>query len=177
MMRTLLKDCKWPSLYWAPVPILDVDTNTSEQIDFPFLLPHEFLSAMIRNHPSRLKHFVPDSKSAHKETVDALARQLHMPPSEIVPVGLHGDGVPFKAKMSDSLEQLSWNPICVECPNRMLFTAVPKKFVDGTATWDALLEVFSWSMRCLATGKHPRLRHDGTPFVASSDKVFDTNIP
>ena len=171
ILRKLLKDCQWPSVYWAPVRVKDPENDQSEVIDFPFLLPHEFLNEILQHDPSRLGQFVPSSTRCPElcKRITEFAVRMGVPPDMVCAIGLHGDGVPFKAKMSDSLEQLSWNLPAAKSPARILFTAIPKKYVHDISTWDGLFKIFSWSMRCLAIGQHPKHRHDGTEFRKIED--------
>ena len=37
-------------------------------------------------------------------------------------------------------------------------------------TFEAIVDVFCWSMRCLATGQRPTCRHDGAPFDDQDSK-------
>ena len=82
--------------------------------------------------------------------------------SMVVPIGLYGDGVPCKAKMRDSLEQFSWSFCCQPQAPRVVYTAIHKSALVGKRTWDAILQVFSWSMRYMLSGKWPAKTHEGT---------------
>ena len=94
-------------------------------------------------------------------------------PSSTLPIGLHGDGAPFQAKMRDSLEQFSWNLPAHPQSTRIVFTAIPKKFV-APGTYNALLDVFSWSMQIMMEGVMPARRHDGTAFDSSAKGAHDS---
>jgi hypothetical protein len=43
ILRKLLKNCDWPSEYYAEVPIVYKSDQTIVNVSFPFLLPHEVL--------------------------------------------------------------------------------------------------------------------------------------
>jgi hypothetical protein len=82
----------------------------------------------------------------------------------VFPIGLYGDGVPFKAREEDSLEQLSWNFCEDNSSPRFLFAVLPKSWLLERESFETLLGVFRWSMDCLAEGSYPRTRHDGSAF-------------
>jgi hypothetical protein len=68
--------------------------------------------------------------------------------------------------MRDSFEQFSWNLVADSKSSRIVFATIPKKFVcEGT--FDAILEIFAWSMKQLLLRLMPSVRHDGTPFDKS----------
>jgi len=90
--------------------------------------------------------------------------------SKMIPLGIHGDGVPFAAKMRDSLECISWNILTDPAGLRILFTCFPKSATAERHTWDCLFEIFSWSMRHLLMGVWPSKRHDGQPWQKKNDK-------
>ena len=69
--------------------------------------------------------------------------------------------------MNDSLEAFSWNPLGVR--ERLLFTALPKSFVAGPATYNRILEIFAWSLSQLCIGQFPHCRHDDAPFQSKPD--------
>ncbi len=63
---------------------------------------------------------------AHGSAPQNLAREeiFQKSMNNIIPLGLHGDGVPFAAKTRDSLEQLSWSLAADPAAPRILFTAI-----------------------------------------------------
>ena len=79
--------------------------------------------------------------------------------NNIIPLGVHGDGVPFATEMRDSLEQLSWNLAADPAAHRIMFTAIPKSAMLGRKYRDYVLQVFAWSMQQLALGFWPKSRH------------------
>ena len=72
--------------------------------------------------------------------------------------------------MRDSLEQLSWSLVVDPSAPRILFTAIPKSAMLGRKSWDAVLQVFAWSMQQLALGRWPTTRHTGEAW-ANADKA------
>ena len=79
---------------------------------------------------------------------------------KFIPLGIHGDGVPFAAKMRDSLECISFNILTEAHGVRLLFTTFPKSRSAGKETLDALFKVLAWSMRHLMLGTFPTVRED-----------------
>ena len=158
LTRTLLKNIIWPDEYWAEIPIRNPDDGTMHMVSFPFLLPHEVLRHLLEaNGLAKILEFIS------QELTKSFCDTTGCDPAVTLPIGLHGDGAPFAAKMRDSLEQFSWNLCADPKSSRVVFTAIPKKFV-GEGTFDAILEIFAWSMRVLLLGRMPTKRHDGTPF-------------
>ena len=105
--RSIMRECTWPSYYYADVPVLDSNGNM-EVVSMRFLLPHE----------------VPWQLSIHGKLSKAVTTRENSPPGvwlhckqmgrvlgkaakDITAVGFHGDGAPCGAH--DSIEQLSWN--------------------------------------------------------------------
>lgn len=166
MLRTLLKKSQWPSEYWADVRVLDPDTQQESTVSFPFLLPHEVLHYLCGMDAVTLESFRADPETPLSKVVSESCSKTGLDPATVLPMGLHGDGAPFAAKMKDSLEQFSWNLCSQPTSTRIIFTAIPKRFV-GENTMNDILQIFTWSMKCLASGKMPSSRHDSTDFVAS----------
>ena len=164
LMRKCLKTSDFPcGPYWAKVPVKNRRTKTVTEVSLPFLLPHEVFDDVSTRLGERMKEFVPGQDgvfaSIHSK-LRSVAEELHVPLDRLVPIGVHGDGVPFKAKMKDSLEQVSWNLCGAQSAARFLFVALPASAVAGRATWDRIWDVFAWSMRCCLMGSYPSRRHD-----------------
>ncbi len=135
----------------------------------PFLLPHEWLGKAVE-----FNDFTEMIQSA-KDNVDiwshvtTLASGLHSPPDDFIPLGLHCDGVPFGSQIfySDSLELFSLNFPCGNHGMRIPFTSVQKIHLVKHETYNAILEVLSWSLKHLAFGTLPSMRHNGEDFGKS----------
>jgi hypothetical protein len=170
IMRAVRKGVKWPSPYWVSLPIKDRDgTMSLERV--PVLLPHETFNFIVEHTPAeRHRSFFPGPDSFLRPLVAEWAAELQVDPEMVCPVGLHGDGVPFAAKMRDTLEQLSWNFCTNHSGSRVLFAGLPKSCV-GEGTVDGLLQVYSWSLRCCALGQFPGSRHDGSAWKQPEDKA------
>lgn len=144
--------------------------NSLEELqEVPVLLPHEMLDRLHSASPGRMAELV--AAGLADPAIGPLCRkwasQHNRDVNFMVPLGLHGDGVPFAAKMRDSLEQLSWHVCSDPAGQRLLFAAMPKSCMAGRKTWDALLSVWAWSMRQMALGSWPTARHDGRPWLVS----------
>ena len=182
MMRTLGKFSHWPALYYATIPIWDDDKQKIVQASHPFLLPHEwlakagdsgeldFLKSSLGEHAGILAHM--------KTVADGLASPL-----DHIPMGLHFDGVPFGSQIfyADSLEVFSLNFPCSDYTRRIPFTSIQKKHLVKHQTFNAVLEILAWSLKCLAFGTFPECRHDGSSWSAGEkqgrEKLYRTHKP
>jgi hypothetical protein len=83
------------------------------------------------------------------------------------------DGLDFSEKLLEpalkTLKQTSTEELFVAVgsgalgPREVLFAAVPKS-LSTSDTFQSLLQLFAWSMRCMVAGAWPTARHDLTPF-------------
>ena len=106
----LMKLCTLPNHSEAGVPLLNKETMEEEYNVFPALLPHELLAHFVKEDPDLLVAWSakPTGSVIHGVAYE-WCQKFQGEPSKMLPLGLHGDGVPFAAKMRDSLECLSWN--------------------------------------------------------------------
>ena len=92
----------------------------------------------------------------------------------VIGVGVHGDGAQYtssiRAGEGKTMYALSWNVVSGRTQaikgKRHLFCVIGKNKLctcgcGGFCTFQAIFEVFSWSMRCLMLGVSPRRRHEG----------------
>ena len=134
---------------------------------------HEMLEYLLSTGTANLKDLV-DLKSR----VDQILHQRHrkfcldqqLDPQKTIALGFHGDGVPYKkaAHKEASTEVLSWNLLRDLDGERFMFADIHHEFLcscgcRGRHTFDALLDVWVWSMLALLDGHHPRQRHDQGP--------------
>jgi hypothetical protein len=162
--QLLIKDKKWPPLYVFRCRVYSPKLQQEVLALVPMLLPHELLGAIAKKNETAsltqtgglcattLKHL----ESARIELQDA----------NLIPIGLWGDGCPCNWDRTQSLEVFSLSlPGIPEWEHmRIPLAAVLKKHVVTHNTFDDMLAVFAWSMRCLATGVYPSSRHDGSAF-------------
>ena len=172
LLRKFLKDVKCPEPYYADIPIKGRKPGGPSVARFPFLLPHEVLFHLFQNHGSTLVDELdfPEESGFAKHKANWI-KSFNLPPDAIVvPVGIHGDGVPHQKRKT--VEVMSWNICSMPWAERYLFSLV--EHVDvcdcgcfGRHTLDAILEVFVWNTRVLMTGEFPKRRHDGSPWLPS----------
>ena len=85
----------------------------------------------------------------------------------MVPLGLHGDGVPIQGRVNQStLDFLTINLPASECfqAERIPIFCLEAKHNAGEETCLAICQVIAWSLRKLGEGIYPTERHDGEPF-------------
>lgn len=168
LLRHFLKGTDMPALYNHPIPVWNPDTNTQVIADIPFLLPHHVIHS-IGDKWKELK-LGPDNCPEIWAEFSKQCSSLGIDPCKAIPLGMHGDGVPFTKK--HSLEVLSWNPLGHPAGDRVPFSGISKQFICkcgclGRHTWDAVLEVFAWSCRALIIGKHPSVGPSGEPVAGA----------
>ena len=162
LLRRLLRNVTMPDLYWAKAPVADPDTGVTFETSLPVILPHELLPIIVQNYAREdLWELHPGARRVHAE----VCAKVGLNPLDVLPLGLHGDGVPHQK--GKSIEVLSWNFLSKNVHTRFLFALVDKTYTckcgcSGRHTIERLLEVFSWSLRNLVAGAYPSRRHDGT---------------
>ena len=175
LLRRFNKGSRWPSLYEADIRMWDKRACEEKLMPVVFLLPHELLAAFRKNCmalPTLLaREGLDDISSRH---LDRATRELGIPDgSEVVGMGLWMDGVTTKWDRSQSIDMVTmslpglpaeWRPLRVP-----LFVA-PHDFVAKGTTFDDVLEVLTWSLRCATLGHHPVARHDGSAWRPSDTK-------
>ena len=163
-MRSLLKGSTLPSYYWVQVP-----TGGGSSAQVPMLLPHELFAQLVKKADMASLTQVNPEMMRLKTKVAAV---LAMDPSDLVPLGLHGDAVPHQH--GKSIEVFSWNFLAEPDADRFLITTMEKRFCcncgcSGRHSLDPIIEVVTWSLKQITLGLWPDRRHDGTPF-AKEDK-------
>ncbi len=175
LLRRLLKRTAWPALYFAPIPTWDPKANQERVVQLPFLLPHELLAFILQCHGALPKLLAKRTATPELfRQAEAVARELGTTSASLVPLGLHGDGVPFNSPRVRSLEFFAMNfpALQQEGPAlRLPLTAVEKSFVLKGRTFHSLMAVLEWSLRMCALGLHPIRGHDGAEFAARSARA------
>ena len=99
--------------------------------EHPMLLPHEVLWWYIQKDTNKITNW----RATPATNVFAQAHQwcssFEVDQMKFTPLGIHGDGVPFAAKMRDSLECISFNILTEVHGVRLLFTTFPKSRSAG----------------------------------------------
>lgn len=153
LMRSLLKDVKMPPIFDWPIPVWNLEKNSQEFVQWPFLLPHEVCHHLVCSRGIATYQF--QGPSPWKKIFLDTLQGMHVPTAGFIPLGLHGDGVPFSK--TDSIEILSLNFLALPKADRVPITCVSKKHIckcgcKGRCTWDALMLVVKWSLLMLFTG-------------------------
>jgi len=162
IMRALLKKTKMPECTWFEVPCWDPATKDKTKYFLPFLLPHLVADQLFagrsdwRMNPAK----APEIWNSFVQT----CQTLNLDPDKCMPIGMHGDGVPFTKKQS--LEIISWNVLGNPNNDRVPFTGISKAFCCkcacmGRCTWDTVMAIFAWSVKSLVAGQHPAVDHQG----------------
>ena len=79
---------------WAKAPLLDKPSGTMVDIDIPMILPHEMLAIIMGKKTTREMSVSTDPHL--EQLVTDVCSSLKLPRSQMVPIGLHGDGVPHQ---------------------------------------------------------------------------------
>ena len=170
LRTTLLKGSKWPSLYFAPVRCWDAKKQQTVVHRIPIILPHEVVAALWQRSSNKDVLYSESSMSASAKKHLAYCKQ-QLQKDEVIGLGLWGDGCPVKFDRSQSLEVFAFNlPGAAEGELKNMrwpVTGVHKHFCLTHDTLDDILEIVSWSLRCLAEGHMPNCRHDGGAWTKS----------
>lgn len=168
--RFLRKNHNWTDLYWTKIPMkmLGKKSNDLQSHWMPFLLPHDWLPAYLLQ-PGAWEEGVPEKGTyLAKETTEA-CRAWGNPEGSMLPLGLHGDGVPVQGRLNQSTLDF-WT---VNLPGSPKFKTlrIPICCLDtrmiAWETIDSICKVLLWSFQCLGEGKFPTARHDGSPWLKS----------
>lgn len=141
-------------------------------IQIPFLLPHEFLSAHFQQ-PGAKEEAMPAIGTYRSQRLAEACKSWKEPENGMVPLGLHGDGVPVQGRMNQStVDFITVNLCCSEkySSERVPLVCLEARYNAGDQTCNALMEVIAWSLKKLGEGKYPTARHDGTPFGPNEKK-------
>ena len=167
VMRKMKKGGRWPPYYYIIIRGKNFRTKLPQEFKLPLMLPHEVLFQMMTiNHEEDLLR-AQNEKGAPDvlRHLNSTAARYRIPAGELLGLGLWLDGVPFNRPRNKSLEVLAWN-IVGQGNMRIPVTCLPKDFVMKHDTFDDILQVAAWSMRCLIFGIMPSVRHDGKPWLA-----------
>ena len=165
-----LKRNQWPSLYMAEIRVLGKRSQLEEVETCAFLLPHEYTEVL---HRLGSKARLLDTDSMDPKTLQHLELcQRKCGTSQLLGLGLWGDGVPCNWDRTESVETLALNLPGVSGKYhglRLPITGVSRKQISRH-TWHDLMKVIAWSLQCCADGHWPSCRHDGTAWQAGDAK-------
>lgn len=166
LMNKVLRDNEWPGLYWAQVPMARPKSGKRELVWLPFLLPHEWLPLYCKESGAYEDLEPADADEDLQERLLKLQQQLQAP--FLVGLGLHGDGVPIGGTLrEESLDCFNVNMVTSKKHSglRVPFTCTHLSWSITDETFEVVMAVFCWSLRCLAAGRKPTSRHDGSAWL------------
>ena len=172
LARRLLKNCPWPTPYWAQIPVWDVQDQKASICKLPLLLPHEMLYA-VKEHASGLEQFLDRSALCTQSLRHLQEMEVKYEAPGSLAVGLWVDGTPYSFDRMLSLESVVISMPGLAEPNkglRLPVAVVPKQFCLKKTTMAAIFFIVSWSMRHLALGRFPSCRHDRQPWTQEDSK-------
>ena len=167
------------------VPLIDVAKTPRKMSEYPYpiMLPHEFLSVMYEHHRWEFNTFIqgPKPLSAFWSNIPDSSPQYTGHPAKhidnkdkLIPLRLHGDGVPTGQAQKRSFDVISMSSLTSEpgttWETRFFLAGVVKeaKFdgdASATSTMDKIWQILLWSFVCLSKGVWP--------YVDWNKRVFD----
>ena len=175
MHRDLLRKLRrrrWPNVYMCDVRTWNPRRQREQVESLPVLLPHEVLPAMASR--SVLGKLISRAGLTDVGLQHLLEAENSMPEGPpLVPIALWIDGTPCNWDRTESVETFAISlPGLTAAPSklRIPFAVIMKNHCITRATFDDLLSVFTWSLRCLATGIFPCRRHDDCDWMAIDQK-------
>ena len=140
-------------------------THQEELQACAFLLPHEYTEVLNR---LGSRDVLLDTQGMDPKTLQHLNMcKRKSGASEMLALGLWGDGVPVNWDRTESVETFSINLPGLSGKYhglRLPITGFTRKQVSSH-TWHDLMQVIAWSLQCCADGFWPLLRHDGSPWI------------
>ena len=122
ILRQMVKGCALPLLYWALIPMRDPKSDQNNVLTWmPFLLVHEVLAALWAVHGEGLYNTTASVEKNLKASCKA--NGLDFDKEVVLPLGVHGDGVPNQARTT--IVAFTWN-ILGSWSERILFGALSK---------------------------------------------------
>ena len=170
LRRKMRRNDHWPDPYYFDARLWDQKKSKEVIEQVCVLLPSEVLEVIWE---FGFKEVLLGSANYDKLTADHLAwmkQQLNA--SELLGLGLHGDGVPCNYDRTESVIVTSINLPGLTGRNgrlRIPLLILPD-FVIGENTFDDVYEIFAWDMRRMLTGTRATCRHDGTAWLKDLDK-------
>ena len=165
-----LKRNQWPSLYMADIRVLGKRSQQEEWQTCAFLLPHEYTHVL---HRLGTKALLLDTECMDPKTLQHLELcKRKSGATELLGLGLWGDGVPCNWDRTESVEVVALNLPGLAGKYhglRLPITGVSRKQISRH-TWHDLMKIISWSLQCCADGYWPSCRHDGTPWQEGDSK-------
>ena len=166
LRRRLLKRSQWCNLYWTTIPSVDPKTGSIKEATLAMLLPHEIVFTLLQHNSLASLQTTTAMSLVTEDNLSKTAAEMGIPLTEVLALGLWGDGVASKWDRSESLEVVSLNLPGLGGTNnlRVPLCCISKRFVAKQQTMDSILSVVVWSLQACARGKFPSVRHDGSPW-------------
>ena len=181
----------------STIPLnLKVKQNVTREVPVQFLLPHKLFSNLFHClHSSFVTSVLGGSEdNAQKfwaemqnHPIVQARPQLQHPEawSKMVPIGIHGDGVGYMARMAGgkSLDCLSWTSLLskgsTEATTFLMFLIVKSVVKDSGVgqTWSKAWKVLNWSLDALEQGTWPLLDWNNQPFQEGSVDLQKRGTP
>ena len=173
LIRFLRKNSWWGSLYWVNVPVRNLKTKQVAECPLPFLLPHEWLADYLHQ-PGAFEEAMPETGTYESQELAKVCKAWGNPEGSMLPLRLHGDGVPVQGRMNQStLDFFTVKLLCSAKQNakRTPVCCLEAKWHAGPETTKAICKVIAWSLKNLGHGFYPCKKHDGSDFDQSLDKA------
>lgn len=158
--------------YWAEIPFWKPKEKAIEPVWLPFLLPHEWLCTYLAQEGA-VEEAMPEKATYKSQRLAEVCKAWGEPERGMVPLGLHGGGVPVQGRMNQS--SVDFFTINLPCStqfgsDRIPIVCVESRYITTEETCNAITEIIAWSLQKLGEGKYPMVRHDGKQFLKSEKK-------
>lgn len=160
LQRQMKKDKSLPEPTFIWIPVKDKLSQDPVMALHPVLLPSQLIKWVLEKGAKlpdlQNLDFHPEMNSFRSKA----CQSLKIDPTTCIPLGLHGDGVPFQrgTHKNNSTEVFSWNFLCDNGGKRYMYCNINKDWLcgcgcSGRCTFDALLHAFVDDIHHLAKGK------------------------
>ena len=166
-----------PDVYYAPILTHDPVTGENQKpVLVPMLLPSEMIDWHITTGRVNLGDINGenlDRSSGAYTSFSKFCSDHDLDKNKTIPVGLHGDGVPF-ANMQ-SVEAFTFNYTVNKDSERTLISCLENKFhcacgCKGRCTMDSFLLVVVWDFLNMLCGARASSRHDKSDWTPHDRK-------
>ena len=166
-----MKKKRWGHFYWCQIPMWSPKTKSISLEWLPFLLPHEWLTDYMYQKGAK-EEAMPEKGTCTSQRSAEATKAWKEPLDTMIPVGLHGDGVPIQGMHQSTLDFWTLNLPANEKwgSQRVSVCCLETKYNAGEETCQAICQVIARSLEKLGSGIFPSCRHDGSTFLLTSDK-------
>ena len=175
LRRLMQKDCTAPLPYLVTIPITDPKKNQIYNVDHPVLLPHEMMEYIIQTGTATVEELanVDPRQDQNLQTHKRAFCATHgVPARTCIPIGFHGDGVPFQKSThkNSNTEVYSWifgvtgmaSAICLPIFTRSSSASV---VVQAGAPWRPCLQFLFGPCRSFWVVTTPMSAMMGLPWI------------